>query len=122
MSPHEKVKLMDNLDGMYVQHSLFLSSCIKFGEPKYIAPYPLIAHLVNTEDRLHANQIRLYLFYFQIAQHTYDFFLGTRRIEAMRTKLRYMSFFPSDRLRDPVEPMQYMEHHLFLLMLTLWYM
>ena len=28
----------------------------------------------------------------------------------------------SDQPRDPVEPMQYMEHLLFLLMLRLWYM
>ena len=28
----------------------------------------------------------------------------------------------SHRPRDPVEPMQYMEHHLFLLILRLWYM
>ena len=42
MSPHERVKLTDYVEGM-----LYL---VRFFGPNYIAPGPIIAHFVDTED------------------------------------------------------------------------
>ena len=42
MSPHERVKLTNYVEGM-----LYL---VRFFGPNYIAPSPIIAHFVDTED------------------------------------------------------------------------
>ena len=54
--PHEKVKLIDIVEGIPYFHFL---GRIKCGGPNHIAPGPLIAHFVDTEELVHANQIRL---------------------------------------------------------------
>ena len=100
--------------------SSFFSSCIQFGDSNYIAPGLLIAYFVDTVERVHAIKIRSNLSSLpRLDTHTFS--SRTLRIKSTRTKLRRLSLLCSDWTKNPVESMQYMEHHLFLLMPRLWY-